>query len=232
MTELIYNGVKLTTLGVIVNAVSPPPCSQAEYEMITIPGREERLRSMKKTRPNIPITAELTITEPNRLRELYAVLQGYGKLILPSEPDKYYNAVPQVITPQNIVMYMHKMTVGFECEPFAYAVDNEIIIPELIGAVGGKACTVDVSGTYYSQPIYTILGNGDITLQVNQTDKPLIIYAVNGRVTVDCVSMMVHKDHKSVKNAGLLPFLNIGSNYLLLKGEVKGIEITKNERWL
>lgn len=226
MTELIYNGVKLTTLGVIVNAVSPPPCSQAEYEMITIPGREERLRSMKKTRPNIPITAELTITEPNRLRELYAVLQGYGKLILPSEPDKYYNAVPQVITPQNIVMYMHKMTVGFECEPFAYSASNDVV------TIKTPEAQIDVGGTYYSRPVYVIYGSGDITLTVNNTDKPLKIYDVDGYVTVDCTRMMVHKDEKTVKNSGFLPFLAVGNNLVVYSGKVSMIEVAKNERWI
>lgn len=227
MTELIYNGVELTKLGVIVNAVSPPPCSQAEYEMITIPGREERLRSMKKTRPNITITAELTITEPNRLRELYAVLQGYGKLILPSEPDKYYNAVPQVITPQNIVMYMHKMTVGFECEPFAYAVDNEPI------EIKTKDFTVEVGGTYYSKPIYQIFGDGDITLIVNDdTENALTIYDVNEYVVVDCVAMIVHKENVGLKNKGLLPFLGVGTNVITYIGNVEKINLIKNERWI
>lgn len=227
MTELIYNGVKLTTLGVIVNAVSPPPCSQAEYEMITIPGREERLRSMKKTRPNITITTELTITEPNRLRELYAALQGYGKLILPSEPDKYYNAVPQVITPQNIVMYMHKMTVGFECEPFAYAVDNEPI------EIKSKNFIVEVGGTYYSKPIFEIWGTGEIKLIVNDDiENALTIYDVDEYVVVDCTAMIVHKERVVLKNKGLLPFLGVGENVITYIGNVEKIKLIKNERWI
>ena len=227
MSTITYSGVSSDTLGIMVNQIIVPPSSVEEYEMIKIPGRPEPLRSNLKTRPPIQIEVEATIVEDNVLRQIYSTFQGTGKLIRSTEPDKYYNASAQVITPENIARYMHKITLGFECMPFAYAVSNDPVELE----ISGSATTIDVGGGYYCQPIYQITGSGDITLSVNGASL-LTLYNVGGYVTVDTALMMCHQNGAHVKNSGKLPFLSPGTNMLSWSSNVTKMEVIKNERWL
>ena len=228
MSTITYSGVSSDTLGIMVNQIIVPPSSVEEYEMIKIPGRPEPLRSNLKTRPPIQIEVEATIVEDNVLRQIYSTFQGTGKLIRSTEPDKYYNASAQVITPENIARYMHKITLGFECMPFAYAVSNDPVELE----ISGSAATIDVGGGYYCQPIYKIYGSGDITLTVNGTGNPLKLYEVDEYVTVDTAVLICHKNGAHVKNSGKLPFLSPGTNMLSWSSNATAVEVIKNERWL
>lgn len=227
MSTITYKNVSSDTLGIMINRVVVPPSSQEDYQMISIPGRLEPLRSNLKTRPPIMITAEATIVD-NTLRQIYSTFQGVGQLIISAEPDKYYNASAQVITPDNIARYMNKITLGFECQPFAYAVDNE---PIDLKNEGLNAASIEIGGSYYCQPIYQITGSGDITLRVNGA-SPLTLYNVDGYVTVDTTLMMCHKNGVNVVSSGKLPFMSPGTNMISWSSNVTKMEVTKNERWL
>lgn len=227
MSTITYSGVSSDTLGIMINQVIVPPSSVEEYEMIKIPGRPEPIRSNLKTRSPIMIEVEATIVEENKLRQIYSTFQGTGRLIISTESDKYYNASAQVITPDNIARYMNKITLGFECQPFAYAVNNDPVELE----ISGSAASIEIGGGYYCQPIYRITGSGDITLSVNRA-SPLTLYNVDGYVTVDTTTMMCHKNGVHVKSSGKLPFLSPGTNMLSWSSNVTKMEVTKNERWL
>lgn len=227
MSTITFKNVSSDTLGIMINRVVVPPSSQEDYQMISIPGRLEPLRSNLKTRPPIMITAEATIVD-NTLRQIYSTFQGVGQLIISAEPDKYYNASAQVITPDNIARYMNKITLGFECQPFAYAVDNE---PIDLKNEGLNAASIEIGGSYYCQPIYQITGSGDITLRVNGA-SPLTLYNVDGYVTVDTTLMMCHKNGVNVVSSGKLPFMSPGTNMISWSSNVTKMEVTKNERWL
>ena len=155
MSTITFKNVVSSDIGIMINRVVGPPSSVEDYQMIAIPGRQEPLRSGLKTRQPIMITAEATIVEDNMLRQIYSTFQGVGQLIISTESDKYYNASAQVITPDNIAKYMNKITIGFECMPFAYAVSNDPVELE----ISGSAATIDVGGGYYCQPIYQITGS-------------------------------------------------------------------------
>lgn len=227
MSTITFKNVVSSDIGIMINRVVVPPSSVEEYEMIKIPGRPEPLRSNLKTRPPIQIEVEATIVEDNVLRQIYSTFQGVGQLIISTEPDKYYNASAQVITPDNIVRYMNKITLGFECQPFAYAVSNDPVELE----ISGSAATIDVGGSYYCQPIYQITGSGNIILIVNSASL-FTLYNVDGYVTVDTTTMMCHKNGVNVKSSGKLPFMSPGTNMISWSSNVTAVEVIKNERWL
>ena len=228
MSTITFKNVVSSDVGIMINRVVVPPSSVEDYQMIAIPGRQEPLRSDLKTRQPILITVEATIVEDNMLRQIYSTFQGVGQLIISTEPDKYYNASAQVITPDNIVRYMNKITLGFECQPFAYAVNNDSVT---VTAEGLNAASIEIGGSYYCQPIYQITGNGDIILSVNGA-APLTLYNVDGYVTVDTALMMCHKNGVHVTSSGKLSFMSPGVNYLSWSRNVMKMEVTKNERWL
>ena len=227
MSTITFKNVVSSDIGIMINRVVVPPSSVEDYQMISIPGRQEPLRSDLKTRQPIMIEVEATIVEENKLRQIYSTFQGVGQLIISTESDKYYNASAQVITPDNIVRYMNKITLGFECQPFAYAVSNDPVELE----ISGSAATIDVGGSYYCQPIYQITGSGNITLSVNSASL-FTLYNVDGYVTVDTALMMCHKNGVNVVSSGKLPFLSPGINMLSWSSNVTKMEVTKNERWL
>lgn len=227
MSTITFKNVVSSDIGIMINRVVVPPSSVEDYQMISIPGRQEPLRSGLKTRQPIMIEVEATIVEENKLRQIYSTFQGVGQLIISTESDKYYNASAQVITPDNIVRYMNKITLGFECQPFAYAVSNDPVELE----ISGSAATIDVGGSYYCQPIYQITGSGNITLSVNSASL-FTLYNVDGYVTVDTALMMCHKNGVNVVSSGKLPFLSPGINMLSWSSNVTKMEVTKNERWL
>ena len=227
MSTITFKNVVSSDIGIMINRVVVPPSSVEDYQMISIPGRQEPLRSDLKTRQPIMITAEATIVEDNMLRQIYSTFQGVGQLIISTEPDKYYNASAQVITPDNIVRYMNKITLGFECQPFAYAVSNDPVELE----ISGSAASIEIGGSYYCQPIYQITGSGDITLSVNSASL-FTLYNVDGYVTVDTALMMCHKNGLHVKSSGKLPLLSPGTNMLFWSSNATAVEVIKNERWL
>lgn len=228
MSTITFKNTVSSDIGIMINRVVVPPSSQEDYQMISIPGRQEPLRSDLKTRQPIMITVEATIVEDNMLRQIYSTFQGVGQLIISTEPDKYYNASAQVITPDNIVRYMNKITLGFECQPFAYAVDNE---PIDLKNEGLNTASIEIGGSYYCQPIYQITGSGNITLSINSASL-FTLYNVDGYVTVDTTLMMCHKNGLHIKSSGKLPFMSPGTNYLSWSSNVTKMEVTKNERWL
>ena len=228
MSTITFKNVVSSDIGIMINRVVVPPSSVEDYQMISIPGRQEPLRSDLKTRQPIMITVEATIVEDNMLRQIYSTFQGVGQLIISTELDKYYNASAQVITPDNIVRYMNKITLGFECQPFAYAVNNDSVT---VTAEGLNAASIEIGGSYYCQSIYQITGSGDITLSVNGA-SPITLYNVDGYVTVDTALMMCHKNGAHVKNSGKLPFLSPGTNMLSWSSNATAVEVIKNERWL
>lgn len=228
MSTITFKNVVSSDIGIMINRVVVPPSSVEDYQMISIPGRLEPLRSNLKTRQPIMMAVEATIVEDNMLRQIYSTFQGVGQLIISTEHDKYYNASAQVITPDNIVRYMNKITLGFECQSFAYAVNNDSVT---VTAEGLNAASIEIGGSYYCQPIYQITGSGDITLSVNGA-SPITLYNVDGYVTVDTALMMCHKNGVHVTSSGKLPFMSPGMNYLSWSSNVTKMEVTKNERWL
>ena len=221
-----FNGIDLGALGLIVTKCSPAPCSQEEYDTISVPGRSDQLRIPKKTRKSVQIVAECTLVEPDRLRDVYAVMQGKGTFVHRDEPDKYYRAVPQVITPQNIILYMNKMTITFDCEPFAYEIeDPDVEISDT------TSFSVTNYGTVYCQPTYTLYGTGEIALTANgDTVHTLVIPGVEDYVVADAEKIIVHKDGTFKRFSGQIPFLNVGKN--TFESNAEKIVIKKNVRWI
>lgn len=225
MTGYSFNGTDFGEVGLIVTKCSPPPCSQEEYDEITIPGRFDTLRVEKKTRKRIQIIAECTVVEPDRLRDIYALFQGKGTFIQRDEPDKFYYAVPQIITPSNVILYMNTMTLTFDCSPYAYAADNEAI------EITAASATINNAGGVYSQPVWKLYGTGELTLTVNEdNDNALVITDVDGYVIADAEKLICHKAGTFKRCSGKIPFLNVGDNYI--QTNATKIEVTKNERWL
>ena len=157
-----YNGIGFDTLGLIINKTVVPTCSASKRQTISIPDGPVIIEDTKVREP-IKITIECTLTEPNKLRDIYAMLQDEGVLILPDEQDKYYYGILSVSTPKNIILYYNRLTFTMTAEPYAYAVNNAEEIYPLSDMSWYKYTVVTNNGTAPAEPVYRITAVNDVT---------------------------------------------------------------------
>ena len=170
-----FNGIAFDELGLIITRRPVPPVRANKRKTISIPDGPVIIDDTK-TKDPVQFSIECTLTEPEKLRLIYAMVQDDGILILPYEQDKYYYGTLTVSTPENIIMYWNKITFTMTAEPYAYAVDNADIVCELATSNWWKWTRVTNNGTADCLPVYQVQAsdseNFDITTwKVNSDDS-------------------------------------------------------------
>ena len=113
-------------------------------------------------------------------------------------------------------------------QPFKYSVNAAGDALELTAPT-----TIRNSGTVYSEPIITVYGSGDITLNINGEDFPM--YGVQESITIDSEMMEVFKGNanQNGKYGGAeFPRFEVGKNKINWTGNVSKIKIQPRWRWL
>lgn len=223
-----FNNISSDELGLLVTKSVIPPASATQFETVSIPNRESPIFKEKVQRKEITITIQTTIVEENKIREIYKTLQGKGILVLSTEPDKYYTATVQELVPEHIALYMGTLPISFICDPFAYSANDQL-------TEYGTTTDIENSGTYYSEPLIKVYGNGDLTLTLNSETWNLT--SVDGYIVIDSQRKLVYKDNTVMLNKIsrtdgriVFPCFNTGVNRISTTGTK--LEVKKNERWL
>lgn len=225
---IIVNGKSSHEVGLYIDTPPMPTMSTQTYQTLNIPGRTEALTLKDKAREDITvvINAYLFDDEAFNPNDLYAFLSDAKTLSTSKSADYYY----KVRRLENIIpSYSGKgkqfLEITFVVSPLRYATDNEpVSSPE-------NMFTVKNDGTYFSQPIYKLYGNGTITLMVNEDeDNQLVIENAKDYVIVDSERMICHKDGVVMRSKGQLPFFSVGLN--MVETNATRTEITVNKRWL
>lgn len=237
-----YNGVGFDTLGLIINKTVVPTCSASKRQTISIPDGPVIIEDTKVREP-IKITIECTLTEPNKLRDIYAMVQNDGKLILPDEQDKYYNGILTVSTPKNIIMYYNRLTFTMTAEPYAYAVNNEEISCPLTPISYYQYSVVNNAGTAPAEPKYRVTIANDVTsfdLWTEYNNDKVAgcrFEGITGGATyiIDIRNRIVYDlDGNIIIDKALQDFTKIvllhGQNSICVSNAV-ALKIVKNERW-
>lgn len=228
MAYFIFNNISSEDMGIKITSMSSPHKAAQQQDVISIPGSPVPLIHIYDQFDNTEhdITFVLAYKTKEEIRNIFSWLSGTGKFIRSDENDKYYtaNMSAELIT-ERISDDIYEASIKMICLPFAYAVDNAAV------EITGNDYALEVAGNYYAQPVYKIFGSGNITLKVNNTDKPLTLFDVDDYVTVDTALLDCHKDGIHVKNAGVLPFLDVGTNRIQWSGSVTHMEVIRNERW-
>ena len=194
-------------------------------------------------RDPLRITIECTLTEPDKLRDIYAMLQDEGVLILPDEQDKYYYGILTVSTPKNIILYYNRLTFTMTAEPYAYAVDNEEIDCPLTPISYYQYSIVNSAGTAPAEPAYTVKVVNNVTsfdLWTEHNDRKVAGCRFEGitggeSYTVDVKNRIVY-DHNGnvVIDKALQDFTKIvllpGQNSICVSN-AETLIVKKNERW-
>ncbi len=218
--------------GIVVEKRPIIPKPQRTIQYIEVPGRSGSLKIDDATYKDIVIPIQCGFKDDNvadKADEIKAWLDGgEGELILSNQTDKYYLAhvSDQVDISQEFKVF-GKFLVNFRCQPFKYAVVNDVIILTESG-------TVTNIGTMTSEPIIVVTGSGNITLTINEVD--ILLTAIDGYITIDSVLKDAYKDTtlQNSKMLGDFPVLQTGDNIISWSGSgsVTSIQITPNWRWL
>lgn len=229
---IIFKGKFSRSMGVIVNTLPDIVRPKKRVNTITIQGRHGVLHETDGTHDNILKTVECTIDRNANLSNITNWLVDFGKLILSSEPDKFYNAfVYDGIPFAEQIHNFKQFQVIFDCEPFKYKVREEPI--ELT-----EPEAIFIGGTYECQPLVNIYVNGETTVNLNINGSEFTVENVTGYVTIDCDIMDTYTEVNSVLvsmnryTTGDYFTLQCGKNEISWTGNVNRIEIYPRCRWL
>lgn len=241
MRTVYYNGKSFESLGLIIRKAIVPPNSAEKRRTISIPDGPVIIENTKVRDP-VSFQIECTVVEPGKLRDIYAMCQKEGILILPDEPDKYYYGILTVSTPKNIILYYNNITFTMTAEPYAYAVNNpEIICSLQDGASWYKYTNVSNAGTAECEPVYRVTtpggGSFDIWIQVNGKktfgcrinvdEEDTIRIDVQNKIILNSHDQII--THKAVEDFTKL-VLPPGDSTICISNCTQ-LKLVKNERW-
>jgi len=154
-------------------------------------------------------------------------LDGSGKLIMSNEPDKYYNAyILEQIDYERAIRY-RTATAKFLVQPYKYALGEEETTSRTVINQGNTNCL----------PLMTIMGNGQVIVNINGT-LVCTLSNVNGNITLDGEEQEAYKDTTATLQnrlmTGSFPELVPGLNNITFTGTgiVTEVKTLVRSRWL
>ena len=198
------------------------------FEKVNIAGNDKAEYREGTYEPiTLSIECYLKDRSPQKIREISKWLnsKSEGKLILGNDPNFYYNArIINAIPINKVINLFGRFIIQFECEPFVYSLEEEVITITSNTEIENKGITV-------SKPIYKVYGSG-ATLKVN--NKEFNIYSINDYIEIDTELMECYKENISmntnVKGNYTDLWLKEGKNTIEINGASK-VEITPKWRY-
>ena len=190
------------------------------------------MRFDENTYEDITIALECSIKDdilPNKIDEIKEWLLSYGEsdLVFSNQDNKKHIAqVVNVIDFTQVLKYISKFVIVFNCRPFKYEVESDVIEMMAEGSVTNP-------GSIYSEPIIKIFGSADINLTINS--EVIKLKEVTNHIILDSVQQNCYNedtDNLNNKMTGEFPKFEIGENNISWTGSVSKVEVIPNWRWL
>ena len=199
---------------------------EKDIQKIEVPGRDGFLTQDYGSYKGIIKSTECWIKDLSQIDYICSWLTGGGDVIFSNEPSKKYKAtIINQIEFSKVAAEFRSLIIQFECQPFKYDIDNNVITLTEDG-------TIYNPGTANAKPIIKVLGNGAMNLTINN----IVITLTNvvDYVTIDSELMDCYKDTLLKNNdmAGNFPELVPGINTISWVGAITQIQIIPNWRWL
>lgn len=229
MNYFIFNGVSSKDKGIIITKMPPISKPERRVNKIIIPGKNGCLYEDEKVYETIVIQIECAIiSEDYNIREIMKWLEGEGKLILSTSPYCYYNAnIINKIDYTDIARQIHEFPLQIELQPIAHSVkQKEINLTEADDIY-------IMESTYNIKPYIKAVGNGDITININ--NKTLILKNVDEYIELDSNTEEAYKGNLNKNNCVYSEeFLELtpGKNFISWIGNVSNIQIKYEEAYL
>lgn len=210
------------------------PSPKRRINTINIPGRDSNLRFDEKTYEDITLTVECSVKDnsslADKIDDIKAWLFGAGEsnLILSFQSDKKYIAqVVNIIDFKQVYKFTSTFPIIFNCRPFKYSVENNIVTINTSGTV------LINPGTIESEPIISIYGSGNIVFKIN--GEQIRLKDVSEKIIVNSVIQDCYDDSANNLNGKMTgEFLKLkpGENIIEWSGNVTKVELLPNWRWL
>ena len=218
----------MNKLGIIINKMPPISKPQRRIEKITIPGKNGVLYQDDKSYEPIIAQIACTIIEKKFINVIKQWLNGEGKFILSTMPDRYYNArIINQIDYTDIARKIYEFPLQIELQPISYGVkEKELNIKK-------ESQIIITDSTYLIKPYIKIEGKGDITLTVN--NKSVILKNITDYIELDCELEEAYKDIENCNNkinCIEFPTLMPGKNDISFLGNVSNIQIKYREAYI
>lgn len=218
--------------GVYVSKRPSIPSPKRRITNVVIPGKSSSLRFDENTYEDISIAVECSIKDevlPDKIDEIKEWLLAYGEsdLIFSNQNNKKYIAqVVNAIDFTQVLKYISKFVIVFNCRPFKYESESTTI--EMIAE--GR---ITNPGSIYSEPIIKIFGSGDINVTINS--EIIKLKEVTDHIILDTVQQNCYNetiDNLNNKMNGEFPKFEVGENNISWTGAVSKVEVIPNWRWL
>lgn len=194
MSWFKFNGISSDELGLIITEPPFRPSWGEENEIISIPGRSQKIYKSSGTYGNQELEIKAVISDASKISEIYSSLNGEGELILSSNPAERLKAYAHPITPKGVSLGMAEISVNFDCFPFAYAITPTTV------SIGSAYTEVNNPGTLYSEPKIEITMGKDAVDGILKGDVNF-----DGKITPVDASMVL-SEYSTVSSGGEASF--------------------------
>ena len=195
-------------------------------ESIIISGRHGALTTTDGTFESYILQVEFILKDISKTDKICSHFKGEGDLIFSDNLNRRYKArVNNQIEFSRVIRSLKRFAVEFEVQPFMYeAVPSTIILTEPTDILN--------TGTFESEPIITVYGQGNITLTFNNSN--IILNNIEEKITINSEILNAYDGNLSLNNkmSGDFPVFKLGENNISWTGSVTKLEITPNWRWL
>lgn len=226
MLRIIVDGISSSKYSLSVYERPKIPTPSMRVEEIEVDGRDGSL-TRKKGYSDIEVEVELNIMEEilkPRLRQIKAWLLNAKNFSFSDDYGYFYKVKNVEIDDiENEIDCYGKFTVKFNCDPFVYSGNGELI-NELHS---NKILNL---GTYESRPYFKLTGKGDMYFILN--NKRVDIKGVSDYVEIDSETFTCTRGSLNIlaQMQGDFPILNTGENNITLGNCT--LEYKTRERYL
>ena len=195
-----------------------------QIEQFEVPYRNGALTIRSDRYDSYKRKMKMMCTDTDAIGDINEWLDGHG--ILRTDLDNGGFFIADVISGLDNGKYLRDIdtfSVEFSVEPFFYLDSGEIMITST------AAFSLINPGNIYSQPLITVYGSGDITLNINSQFVQLT--GVETSITMDSKLALCYRDtlNMGAKMTGEYILMDTGTNNIEWTGSVTKIEITP--RW-
>ena len=214
-----WNGVRCTDYGIYVTEQPPPTIPEERVTFTNIPGRSGALTTLEGdyVYEDMVLTATCVISDPDRIPEIAGWLRGSGTVTFANRDGGFYYArvINQIPFEKILRGNPHRtFAVNFRCKPFWYEADVPVKnIQPASGSTSGYV-TMQNPGNVPSEPIITVTGSGEITIDSVLQEAYSGITSMNS-----CMS-------------GDFPMLPPGNSTISWTGNVTYLKVIPNWRYL
>ena len=235
---IILNNVSSRSIqGLLISELPPISKPKQRTRIETIDGRDGDIVtplgfSAYKKKVKIGLTYDYDIDD------IIEYFNTSGRVVFSNEPEKYYKyTIYDQIDFERLIRFK-TADINFHVQPFKYSDIESAITVNLDPTKSAGSFTIRNNGNYYSRPILTIRGSGDILIYINQvqilkislnTDQTIVIDAETMNATslsgATLLNRLVSGNYDNIK-------LKVGSNTISYTGTVASIKIDNYSRWI